>query len=201
MGVGLTLQQAVNMTIQGGFEQGVAEAAARAKELGLDVPMDKLQVHAASGGNPLRVVEAMEYSRKCEVPSARAGLKHISLIDQSGRDPVEVIREAEQPQSVSVSGIFSFSGRSFSYEYQASFYRPVLSVAFDGFSQHEIERELKRKIEDLNRYHKELLRVDVEREDQIRDHLTQNVLRPAYWERSFRLVLHKHHLNIGRLDR
>lgn len=200
MGVDLRLQQAVNMTIQGGFEKGVAEAAARAKELNIEIPLDKLQVHAASGGNPLQVVEAMDYSKRCEVPSAKAGLKHISLIDQSGKNPLEVIKEAEQPRTIVVSGTFSFSGRSFSYEYRASFYRPVLSVAFDGFSEHEIERELKRKIEDLNRYHKELLRVDVERQEQVRNHLTRNVLRPAYWERSFRLVLHKHHLTIEKLD-
>jgi len=199
MGVEISFQQALNMLLQGGYEQGVAEAAARAAELDLEVPMDKLQIHAASGGNPLRIVEAMAYARECKVKSAKAGLKHISLIDLSGKDPLETIKEAEQSRTVEVSGQFEFSGRLYDYHYRASFFRPVLSIAFDSFSMHEIERELKRKIEDLHRYHKELLRVDAGQDDQIRDHLTQNVLRPAYWERSFRLVLHKHSLDVKRI--
>ncbi len=182
-------RQALNVMLQGGYKPEVAQAAAKAHALRLEIPLDKLQLHAAAGGDPVAVTEALSYIQDSDIPSLRAGFKHLSLIDQSGKNVKQTITEAEKTRTLELEGELEFSGRTFRYDFKARYRRPLLSVAFDNFSEAEIVREIKRNIEDIRRYHKELIRVDVADTDQIERHLIDTVLRPSFWERNLRLQL------------
>ncbi len=196
-GVDLPFQQAVNVFIRGGFRKDIAEAAKRSKNLKQSVPVEKLQLHAASGGNPLQVIEALEYLEKTTIESLRAGFRHVCLVDLSGKPLPEVIQEAEELRSVETSGSFDFSGMSFSYIYKAKFRRPIMSVAFDSFSEEPVIKEINRKIRDLSRYHKELLRIKAGDTEELRRLILHNVLRKAHWEQHFKLVLIEHDVVIS----
>lgn len=194
-------QQALNILLQGGYKPEVAQAAARARSLGLDIPLDKLQLHAAAGGNPLAVTNALHHVQESDVPSIRSGFKHLCLIDQSGKDVMDAIKQAEKTSDFNLKGEFEFSGKVFRYDYNARYRRALLSVAFDSFSEAEVEREVRRNIEDIRRYHKELLRLDVSEPVQIERHLLENVLRPSFWERNLRLQLVSHQMKLTEEER
>ncbi|MCC5934203.1 MAG: hypothetical protein JJU35_08120 [Balneolales bacterium] len=197
-GVDLQFQQAVNVFIRGGFRQDIAEAAKLSEKLRQPVPVEKLQIHAASGGNPMQVVQAMKYLEQTEIESLKVGFRHICLIDLSGKPLTQVIEEAEQILGLKLSGEFEFSGMEYHYLYQASYRRPLMSVAFDSFSGEPVRKEIKRKITDLSRYHKELLRMKAGDEAQLRKLILDNVLRKAFWEQNFKLILLEHDIVISR---
>lgn len=199
-GVDLPFQQAVNVFIRGGFRKDIAEAAKQSESLKQQVPVEKLQIHAASGGNPLQVVQSLKYLESTDVESLRAGFRHVCLIDLSGKPLPEVIHDAEMIRSVQASGSFEFSGQPFSYLYRARYRRPLMSVAFDSFSEEPVIKEINRKIRDISRYHKELLRMNAGNEEQLRKLILDNMLRKAHWEQHFKLVLIEHDVVISRLS-
>ncbi len=192
-------QQALNVMLQGGYRPGVARAAAKAHSLNLDIPLDKLQLHAASGGDPVAVIEALHHINTSDVPTLKAGFKHLSLIDQSGKDLMQTIADTEKIRVMETAGSFEFSGKVFRYHYKAEYRRPLLSVAFDNFSVEEVEKEIRRNIEDLRRYHKELLRVDVNDTGRIERYLMDTVLRSSFWERNLRLHLAGHNIEVSEI--
>lgn len=197
-GVHLPFQQAVNVFIRGGFRKDIAEAAQLSASLRQPVPVEKLQIHAASGGNPRQVVESLKYLENTEIESLKAGVRHVCLIDLSEKPLPEVIREAEQIRGLETGGVFEFSGMSFRYLYRAKYRRPLMSVAFDSFSEEPVLKEINRKIRDLSRYHKELLRIKAGDEEQLRRLILDNVLRKAHWDQHFKLVLLEHDVVISR---
>jgi hypothetical protein len=192
----LPTQDAVNMLFQGGFYPEVARALAYASKHDLSISINKLQIHAQSGGRPLEVVKALRYVQNSDVEAVRLGFRHLCLIDLSGQELLPLIQAAEQAREITVEGVLGFSGHKFDYVYSAWYRRPLLSLAFDGFNEDEIHRELARKLGDLHRYHKELLRLDAQNPEEVRRHLLQNVLRPAFWERNFNLLLVRHQLDL-----
>lgn len=195
-GAALPTQDAVNMLFQGGFFRDVARAVAYTQKHGLPVSINKLQIHAQSGGRPLEVTRALHYVQQSEVEAVRLGFRHLCLIDLSQQELLPLIRQAEQAQEIQVKGVLGFSGHQFNYRYRARYRRPLLSLAFDSFSEEEVRRELSRKLGDLHRYHKELLRVDAQNPEAMRRHLLDNVLRAAFWERNFNLLLVSHELDL-----
>lgn len=184
------------MLFQGGFFPDVARALAYAEKHELPVTVDKLQIHAQSAGRPLDVVKALHYVRQSSVKSVRVGFRHLCLIDLSGQALLPLIRRAEQPAAIKTEGVLGFTGHKFEYVYEAWYRRPLLSMAFDTFSEEEVRQELNRKLGDLHRYHKELLRVDAKNPDAVRRLLLQTVLRPNFWERNFNLLLAEHRLHL-----
>lgn len=184
------------MLFQGGYFPEVARAVAYAEKHELNVSINKLQIHAQSGGRPLEVARALHYVQESEVEAVRLGFRHLCLIDLSGQALLPLIQQAEQARNIKVEGVLGFTSHQFDYTYEARYRRPLLSLAFDGFSEEEVRRELARKLGDLHRYHKELLRVDAQNPESIRRHLLDNVLRPAFWERNFNLLLVGHELHL-----
>jgi hypothetical protein len=192
----LSTQDAVNMLFQGGFYPEVARAVAYADKHDLSISINKLQIHAQSGGRPFEVVKALRYVRNSGVEAVRLGFRHLCLIDLSGQELLPLIQAAEEARNITVEGVLGFSGHKFDYVYQAWYRRPLLSLAFDSFNEEEVHQELARKLGDLHRYHKELLRLDARNPEEVRRHLLENVLRPAFWERNFNLLLVRHELNL-----
>ncbi|MCH8567084.1 MAG: hypothetical protein LAT67_02415 [Balneolales bacterium] len=202
MGVRLSLQQAINILLRGGYRVNVAEATKLAGVNKLDVSVENLQLHAVSGGNPLEVVEAHIYILKKarSVPSLKVGFKQLCLIDLSSKNLKQAIEEAEKLSKIQINGELEFSGFTYRYDLMATYRRPLMSVAFDTFTGKEIDRELKRKIEDVRRYHKELIRVSAGDANGLRKHLLHTVLRPEFWERNFRLLLHEQELKLQKQE-
>ncbi|MFW6348262.1 MAG: hypothetical protein ACOC2C_06610 [Cyclonatronaceae bacterium] len=195
-GAFLPVQDAVNMLFQGGFFPEVARAVAFAETHKMSTSINKLQIHAQSGGRPLEVVKALHYVQHSGVEAVRLSFRHLCLIDLSGQALLPLIKEAEHARSITVEGVLGFSSHKYDYVYEARYRRPLLALAFDSFSEEEICRELRRKLGDLHRYHKELLRIDAQNPEAIRRHLLENVLRPAFWERNFNLLLVGHELHL-----